>query len=116
MTKEDAVAIVSEIRSDYNFFNTREEPEYRALSMAIEALKATQWIPCSERLPSAEHNLEGFLVTSKLPNYLEDDVDVFFEVYYNGQFGSHWDGEQLGHVDDGVIAWMECPSPYKGES
>ena len=75
-----------------------------------------QWIPVSERLPSAEHNLEGFLVTSKLPNYLEDDVDVFFEVYYNGQFGSHWDGEQLGHVDDGVIAWMECPSPYKGES
>ena len=40
MTKEDAVEIVSEIRSDYNFFNTREEPEYRALSMAIEALKA----------------------------------------------------------------------------
>lgn len=75
-----------------------------------------QWISVSERLPSAEHNLEGFLVTSKLPNYLEDDVDVFFEVYYNGQFGSHWDGEKLGHVDDGVIAWMECPSPYKGES
>ena len=40
MTKEDAVAIVSEIRSDYNFFDKTEETEYRALSMAIEALKA----------------------------------------------------------------------------
>lgn len=43
MTKEDAVEIVSEIRSDYNFFNTREEPEYRALSMAIKALKAQRF-------------------------------------------------------------------------
>lgn len=40
MKREEAVEIVSEIRSDYNFFNTREEPEYRALSMAIEALQA----------------------------------------------------------------------------
>ena len=39
MTKEDAVAIVSEIRSDYNFFDKNEQEEYHALSMAIEALQ-----------------------------------------------------------------------------
>ena len=39
MTKEDAVAIVSEIRSNYNFFDKNEQEEYHALSMAIEALK-----------------------------------------------------------------------------
>ena len=118
MTREEAIKTCKQVRKYFKggkLATDDTDAIYGALTEAIEALKATHWISVSERLPSAEHNLEGFLVTSKLPNYLEDDVDVFFEVYYNGQFGSHWDGEQLGHVDDGVIAWMECPSPYKGE-
>lgn len=37
--KEEAVAILSDIRSGYNCFDIDEEPKYRALSIAIEALK-----------------------------------------------------------------------------
>ena len=39
MTREEAIAILSDIRSDYNCFDENEEPKYHALSMAIEALK-----------------------------------------------------------------------------
>lgn len=142
MTKEDAVAIVSEIRSDYNFFDKNEETEYRALSMAIEALQAQatlddvsnayengyqqgkfeaqQWIPVSERLPSAEHNLKGFLTTVRWYEYeaqgdyeYYETSDVFVLVYENGKFG-HWDGEKLIPNDD-VIAWMKMPEPYTEE-
>lgn len=40
MTNQDAVEVLSEIRSDYNFFDKNEQETYRALSMAIEALQA----------------------------------------------------------------------------
>ena len=68
-----------------------------------------QWIPCSERLPSNEHNLEGFLTTVRYYGA----TDVFISVYENGKFG-HWDGEKL-IPNENVIAWMELPKPYKGE-
>ena len=44
-TAEETISILSDIRSNYNCFNENEEPKYRALSKAIEALKAQQWIP-----------------------------------------------------------------------
>ena len=40
MTREEAIAMLSDIRSDYNCFDENEEPKYHALSMAIEALKS----------------------------------------------------------------------------
>ena len=39
MIKEEAIAMLSDIRSDYNCFDENEEPKYHALSMAIEALR-----------------------------------------------------------------------------
>ena len=36
MTKEEVVAILSDIRSGYNCFDADEEPKYRALSIAIK--------------------------------------------------------------------------------
>lgn len=36
----DTISILSEIRSSYNCFDEDEEPYYRALSEAIEAVKA----------------------------------------------------------------------------
>lgn len=69
-----------------------------------------QWIPCSERLPSEEHNLEGFLTTVRC----YDESDVFIQVYENGKFG-HWDGEKLIPNDD-VIAWMPLPEPMRLEN
>ena len=120
MTKEDAVAIVSEIRSDYNFFDKNEQEEYHALSMAIEALQeqatlddvsnayengykqgkceTLQWIPCSERKPKQQQPViitdEGDVLTGYI-NSLNEWMDFY--------------GNRL----KGVIAWMPLPEPYK---
>lgn len=40
-TKEEIVAILSEMRSDYNCFDANEEPKYRALSIAIKMINET---------------------------------------------------------------------------
>ena len=72
-----------------------------AIGMGIHALKETQWIPCSERLP-------------------EDNTDVIVcfysgtvtEMRYwgNGIFEGIYD-----HSTKVIIAWMPLPEPYKGE-
>lgn len=77
------------------------------LEATNNALKKHLWIPCSERLPDEKHNLKGFLTTVKC----YDTYDVFILVYYDGKFG-HWDGEKL-IPNENVVAWMECPKPYK---
>lgn len=83
-----------------------------ALKMAIDALKAQQWIPCSERLPSEPF---GCIVTvmdtepmtqAEFPNLLP---------YFVGYDGKQWndgDGEQCPFE---VLAWMPLPSKYEGE-
>lgn len=40
-TKEEIIAILSEMRSGYNCFDANEEPKYRALSIAIKAINET---------------------------------------------------------------------------
>lgn len=109
MTKEEAIKICKQVRKYFKGGKLAIDDTdaiYKALTNAIEALKATQWISVSERLPSAEHNLEGFLTTVRC----YDTTDVFISVYENGKFG-HWDGEKL-IPNENVIAWMECPEPY----
>ena len=39
MNDWEAISILSELRSNYNCFDIKDEPYYRALSKAIEALK-----------------------------------------------------------------------------
>ena len=109
MTREEAIKVL-EAEKKFLFHGSLSDKHYEpAFDMAIEALKAQQWISCSERLPSAEHNLEGFLTTLRYC----DITDTFMLVYENGKFG-HWDGEKLIPNDD-VIAWMEIPEPYMEE-
>lgn len=133
MTEEEVIKICKQVRKYFKGGKLAIDDTdaiYEALTMAIEALeeneslakslndaaelihklqKKNEWIPCSERLPSAEHNLEGFLTTVRC----YDENDVFIQVYENGKFG-HWDGEKLIPNDD-VIAWMPLPSAWKGE-
>ena len=48
MTKEEAITIMSDIRSEYNCFSHIEGGRYHALSMGIDALKERKhgkWIP-----------------------------------------------------------------------
>lgn len=83
---------------------------YVALEMAIEALKRTQWISVSERLPDAPSEnpmfenkpLELYLVSVK-------DAEYPIRAFWNGKnFTDGW-------MKLDVIAWMELPEPYKEE-
>ena len=70
-----------------------------AIGMGIHALKETQWIPCSERLP-------------------EDNTDVIV-CFYSGTVTEmrYWgNGIFQGIYEYStkvVIAWMPLPEPYK---
>lgn len=127
MTREEAI---SRINNDLEWHKKELSAAYKtALNMAIEALKFCEvydktieavnkfyddhhaqivnWTPCSERLPDAIHNYDGFLVTV---TYC-DMTDVFIKVYLDGKFGM-WDGDRF-YADENVIAWMELPEPYQ---
>lgn len=72
-----------------------------AIGMGIHALKETQWIPCSERLP-------------------EDNTDVIV-CFYSGTVTEmrYWgNGIFQGiyeYTTKVIVAWMPLPKPYKGE-
>lgn len=85
------------------------DAQEKALGELPLAEKTWDWIPCKERLPDTNHNLEGFLTTVKC----DDACDVFISVYENGKFG-FWDGTKL-IPNDNVIAWAEVPEPYQEE-
>ena len=60
-----------------------------------------QWIPCSERLPSAK---DDYIITVK-------DKSLTWTDYVEWSADYHW----WWYDDDMVIAWMPLPEPYKGE-
>lgn len=65
----------------------------------------SEWIPCSERLPSEQGQ---YLVTT----YAYNDyhyVDVLS--FHKGKF-YETDSEWGDVVDNGVVAWMPLPKPY----
>lgn len=72
-----------------------------AIGMAIEALKRTQWIPCSERLPE---NSRSVLIFSKNGGVAEG---CYTEA--KGWLQFRW----IAYVD--AIAWMPLPEPYREE-
>ena len=77
------------------------EETVEAIKMGIHALKETQWIPCSEKMP-------------------EDNTDVIV-CFYSGTVTEmrYWgNGIFQGiyeHTAKTIVAWMPLPEPYKGE-
>ena len=77
------------------------EETVEAIGMGIHALKETQWIPCSEKMP-------------------EDNTDVIV-CFYSGTVTEmrYWgNGIFQGiyeHSTKVIVAWMPLPEPYKGE-
>lgn len=72
-----------------------------AIEMGIHALKETQWIPCSERLP-------------------EDNADVII-CFYSGEvtemryLGNGIFQGVYEHTTKAIVAWMPLPEPYREE-
>lgn len=86
------------------------EETVEAIEMGIHALKETQWIPCSEKMPEES----GFYMAS-----------VYCEVTKESHCRSVWftfDDDPYAEMEwrelpsyEKVVAWMPLPEPYKGE-
>lgn len=82
------------------------EKTIKALDMAIEALKAQEWTPCSKRPPSDSGN---YLITGTdfRLGYVGKHIVTTADFYAKAK---RWNSI----VD--VIAWMPLPETYKAES
>ena len=67
-------------------------------------LAQSHWIPCTERLPEKSGR---YLVTNTRLGAFEVTENIF----YNGK----GEAPEGWLYEDGTIAWMPLPEPYKGE-
>lgn len=107
-----------------------DEDEYEALDMAIEALKQTTWIPCSEKLPE---DIRPVIVTWKNTDpksyyqYIVGKHFIGVACFKNGKWYwyssttedmlaeyGRYDFEEFDEAIE-CIAWMPLPEPMKEE-
>lgn len=105
----DALSIYLSICDDQSLkdnLSSDIEKTIKALDMVIEAVKAQEWIPCSERLPSDSGN---YLITGTdfRLGYIGEPIVTTADFYAKAK---KWNSI----VD--VVAWMPRPKPYKAES
>lgn len=83
-----------------------------AIEMGIHALKETQWIPYSERLPEKE---DYFVITVAYKGSIFSDTGKYV-IGSEGQGEFHPGIENFSPysaIGAKVIAWMPLPEPYK---
>ncbi len=77
-----------------------------------DARKEQDWIPVSERLPEDVVNP----ITRDAYVYpVTVDLGGVTDTRYYSFCGGHWYNQGPKEMDDLVIAWKECPKPYKPE-
>lgn len=79
-----------------------------AIGMGIHALKETQRIPISERLPEEEE-----YILLSFANYTGLDIGRYEKDGENDKFYPGDDEETYAHYGLIVNAWMPLPKPYK---
>ena len=70
-----------------------------AIEMGIHALKETQWIPCSERLPENAMNVIAQFSSGTVTELRYAGNGIFEGIY--------------DYSTKVIIAWMPLPEPYK---
>src|SRR5574344_756201 len=142
MTKDEAIEILKYHKCpDSNGIDCGKysgQECHEAMDIAIAALNAQKWIPCSERLPKCEK--EVFILTEKGQkttaiyedgkmvdensmwawsdidfNYDEEkDENLIPEGWWEYR---HFNPDEVynNKVDEEVVAWMSLPEPYREE-
>ncbi len=105
-----------------------DEP-WQAGLMAIEALRNSQWIPCSERLPKDLEVVNISWVNHRPVGYYDDIKDKPFAataIHYNDKWWwyspicedllAEYGKSECDKMEAGieVTAWMPLPEPYHG--
>jgi hypothetical protein len=84
------------------------EETVEAIKIGICALKETQWIPISERLPEDESYILVSFKNSTMP-----DIARYEENDEGGTFYPGDDEKSYSSYGFFVNAWMPLPKPYK---
>ena len=79
-----------------------------AIKMGIHALKETQWIPISERLPEEEE-----YILLSFANYTGLDIGRYEKDGENDKFYPGDDEKSYSSYGFFVNAWMPLPEPYR---
>ena len=108
MTKEEAIKVIDNRYEIMDYCESVKLEE--ALDIAIESLKQSRWIPCSERMPKQENEeRRGFFLTTNVCG------SVGISKYeFCGDFGFVGWGDNRPS-DIRIVAWMPLPEPYGGE-
>ena len=81
MSKEEAIEILSEMRSEYNLFGDEDEAtRYHVLSMAIQSMKAAEVVRCKDckyRIVNEHYGEKGYM---KIEAMCELDTGDPFEL------------------------------------
>ena len=86
------------------------EETVEAIDMGIHALKATQWIPISERLPEDESYILVSFENSTMP-----DIARYEENEEGGTFYPGDDEKSYSSYGFFVNAWRPLPESYREE-
>ena len=126
LTNKEIIKWLQSLKSEIGKQSNQNLWHYEeALDMIIKALQEDEWIPVSERLPSAEDCPMDCMVTRK-SKYVGNYVDMAVAEANGTWTHEDWDAIVLGDVesgrktglistrDDEIIAWMPLPEPYKG--
>ena len=113
-TNEQAIRRLEDLQRLY-LGNEKFTADIEAIGIAIEALKKSEWIPCSERLPE---DGDTYLVTIEYNGEVIGVDAASYSPFY-GYIDKHWDTFEDWKEDDDtcyhVTAWMPLPEEYKKE-
>ena len=122
MTNKKIIKWLQSLKSEIGKQSNRHLWNYEeALDMAIKALAKDEWIPVSERLPSAEDCPMDCMVTRK-SEFVGNYVDMAVAEANGTWTHEDWkaitiDGKAtcISTRDADIIAWMPLPEPYREE-
>lgn len=87
------------------------EPTVEAIDMGIHALKASQWIPCSKRLPEESDYYMACIYSEEVDEY---DFRKTWFAHEDDYYGDESEWRELYDFEK-VVAWMPLPEPYREE-
>ncbi len=111
MSKEEIIDTLKGLV--FGTFDRTTGKEREAIDMAIEALKAQEWIPCNERMPE----VSDYYLIQHSRHICQDEMAVAFYSVEEAELDKNYTWEFKPFADcKEVIAWMPLPEPYKAES